>query len=218
VFIFDRERKLRYEGGVDDSERISRVKNQHVRNALDALLSGKPVAVANTRTFGCSIKWSDKRDSVEQWMKQVAAKKVSLEKIEPDGVKALLKNDSRRLRLINIWSVRSDTCRNDFPELVTINRMYRGRPFELITISVDDVREEEKVLGFLKQQQASCRNTIFDRDEKNLLVEATDREWAGSVPLILLVKPGGEIAYKHLGGVHPLQTKRAIVSILGRTY
>lgn len=218
VFIFDSDRKLRYRGGIDDSERLNRVKKHHVRNALDVLLSGKPVRVNDTPTFGCSIKWSDKRDSVQNWMKRVAAEKVALEKITPDGVKALLKNDSNKLRLINIWATRCGPCWIEFPELVTINRMYRGRNFQMVTISVDDPAQEEKVLSFLKKHQASCRNTLFDSEDKNLLVEATNREWMGALPLTLLVKPRGEIAYKHLGAIDPLETKRAIVNILGRTY
>ncbi len=218
IFIFDSDRKLRYRGGVDDSERLNRVKKRHVRNALDALLAGKPVPENDTPTFGCSIKWSDKRDSVQNWMKRVAAEKVALEKISPDGVKALLKNDSNKLRLINIWATRCGPCWIEFPELVTINRMYRGRNFEMVTISVDDPGQEKNVLSFLKKQQASCRNTLFDSEDKNLLVEATNREWMGALPLTLLVKPRGEIAYKHLGAINPLEAKRVIVNILGRIY
>jgi len=218
VFIFDRERRLRYRGGIDNSERVEQVKRRHVRNALDALLSGKAVAEKDTRVFGCSIKWSYKRDSVKEYMRRVAAEKVSLEKIGPEGVKALLQNDSRKLRLINIWETRRGACAIEFPELVTMNRMYRGRNFELVTISVDDQSREEKVLAFLKGQQASFRNTLFNSTDKNLLVEVTNKEWKGAVPLTLLVLPGGKIVYKHTGQIDPLETKRAIVKVLGRTY
>ena len=55
-------------------------------------------------------------------------------------------------------------------------------------------------------------------DCKNALVEATNREWMGAIPFTMLILPGGEIAYKHLGEVDPLELKRKIVDILGRTY
>ena len=45
IFIFDKERKLRYEGRIDDSQRESLVKTQDARQALDAMLAGKPVPV-----------------------------------------------------------------------------------------------------------------------------------------------------------------------------
>ena len=58
VFVFDRERKLRYHGRIDDNHRdASRVTAHDLRNALDALLAGTSPSVAETVAFGCSVKW-----------------------------------------------------------------------------------------------------------------------------------------------------------------
>ncbi len=58
VFVFDVQRKLRYQGRVDDNhENPKKVKTRDLRRALDALLAGKPVAVAETPALGCSVKW-----------------------------------------------------------------------------------------------------------------------------------------------------------------
>lgn len=58
VFVFDRERKLRYHGRIDDNHRDpSRVTATDLRNALDALLDAKEPPVTQTTAFGCSIKW-----------------------------------------------------------------------------------------------------------------------------------------------------------------
>jgi peroxiredoxin len=74
VFIFDKDRKLRYSGRIDDVEKPS--KTPHVsdaRNAIDALLTGKDVPVATTKVFGCSIKWAEKSGWInkakEEWPK-----------------------------------------------------------------------------------------------------------------------------------------------------
>ena len=58
VFTFDKGRRLRYRGRIDDSKDPSSVKSQDLRNAFDDLLAGRPVRVPDTRPFGCSIKWS----------------------------------------------------------------------------------------------------------------------------------------------------------------
>ena len=60
VFIFDRGRRLRYAGRVDNDEK-GHPTSRDARNAIDALLTGRPVPVKVTRTFGCSTKWSSKR-------------------------------------------------------------------------------------------------------------------------------------------------------------
>src|ERR1700730_2442623 len=41
IFIFDSERKLRYQGSIDDNQRPSDVKNNYARDAIDALLAGR---------------------------------------------------------------------------------------------------------------------------------------------------------------------------------
>ncbi len=58
VFAFDRDRILRYRGRIDDSRDPAKVTAHDLRNALDDLVSGRPVGVPDTKPFGCSIKWS----------------------------------------------------------------------------------------------------------------------------------------------------------------
>ncbi len=58
VFLFDRDRKLVYHGRIDDSpDNPAGVRQHDLRNALNQLLAGKPIAVAETHAVGCSVKW-----------------------------------------------------------------------------------------------------------------------------------------------------------------
>lgn len=50
VFVVDREGRLRYRGRIE-----SKIGTPDLRNALEALLSGKPVKPAETKAFGCAI-------------------------------------------------------------------------------------------------------------------------------------------------------------------
>jgi|GEM_PF-52859 len=57
-FVFDRERKLRYKGRVDDNWRDPSAVTQHnLRDALEALVKGEEPPVAEANAIGCSIKW-----------------------------------------------------------------------------------------------------------------------------------------------------------------
>jgi peroxiredoxin len=219
VFIFDSERKLRYVGRVDNNERHpDQVTSADARNAIEALLAGKPVPVETTKTFGCSIKWADKRGSVKQAFEKWAQEPVKLDTINLDGVKALLKNDSKNLRLVNFWSTTCGPCVVEFPDLVEINRMYRGREFEMVGVNLDGPAARDKVQAFLAKNQASFANHIYDGKDIYALIDAVDSKWPGAIPYTLLIKPGGEIIYRHLGTIEPLQVKKAIVASLGRTY
>jgi peroxiredoxin len=58
VFVFDRQRKLVYHGAPDDNSDIDQVQQPYLRDALDAVVGEQPVAVAETRPVGCTIKWT----------------------------------------------------------------------------------------------------------------------------------------------------------------
>jgi len=219
VFVFDSERKLRYAGRVDDNEKQpDRVTAPDARNAIEALLAGKPVPVEKTKTVGCSIKWSDKRDSVKQAFTKWAKEPISLGTIDLEGVKTLLKNDGTKLRLINIWASWCGPCRSEFPDLVEIHRMYRGRDFEMVGISVDGPETKGNVPAFLEKNQASYPNRIYSGTDLQVLINTVDPKWEGAIPYTLIVKPGGEVLYRHLGTIEPLEVKKVIVGYVGRTY
>jgi thiol-disulfide isomerase/thioredoxin len=217
VFIFDPERKLRYVGRIDDSEIAVRPDTKHdTRNALEALLSGDEVPVAKTKTFGCSIKWSDKRDAAKKAYEKILQEEVTLEEINTEGVKALVQQKPKKIRLINVWATWCGPCVTEFPDLVEINLMYRHRDFELITISADKLENKEKVHEFLKKQHASARNYIFNETDNYALIEAVDKNWQGAIPYTMIIRSDGEIIYAQQDAIDPLEVKRKIVKVLGR--
>src|ERR1700732_1199929 len=79
VFVFDTDRKLRYEGRMDNSYRKEMVNTQDARNAIDALLANREVVVKHTGVFGCSTKWKEKTASSEATLRKIAAEPVKLE-------------------------------------------------------------------------------------------------------------------------------------------
>lgn len=219
VFVFDKQRKLRFVGRIDNSEKIGTATVHDTRNAIDALLAGRKVPVEKTKTFGCSIKWSDKRASVKSAFEQWAQEDVSLKTADEKQIQELVRNASaNKLRLINVWATWCGPCIVEFPELVAINRMYRGREFEMITISADAPEKKDQALAFLRKQQASSINYIFHIDDKYKLVEVLDKEWPGSLPYTLVVEPHGKILHRTMGPITPLELKKVIVGWLGRYY
>lgn len=221
VFVFDKARILRYQGRIDDVEKPTKTPNTHdARNAIEALLQQKEVPVATTKVFGCSVKWSDKKDLVKKGFEAWAKEPVNIEAIDVTGIKELLQNKGAKLRLINIWATWCGPCITEFPEFIGINRMYRGRDFEFVSISADDPAKKDKALEFLKQQQASSKNYIFSIDDKYKLIEAVDPNWQGALPYTILVEPGGKIVYARQGTIDPAEMKKRIVDnpLIGRYY
>jgi len=221
VFIFDKERKLRYQGRIDDVEKPTGIpKNQDTRNALDALLSGKDVPVTTTKVFGCSIKWAEKEEHIAEADKEWAAQPVTLDTIDSAGIRDIIKNNTDKLLLINVWATWCGPCVNEFPSLVSINRMYRQRDFQFISISADNPEKKDKVLKMLQSLHAANTNYLFNSDDKYKLIDAVDAKWSGSIPYTILVEPGGRIVYANTGEIDPSELKTKIVDnkLIGRYY
>lgn len=221
AFVFDRARRLQYTGRLDKSEDPQKGHAEDLRNAIDAVLAGKPVHEPETETFGCSTKWawkSELRDKVEaEW----AAKPVTLRKADADQVRALVKNDdSKKLRLINVWATWCGPCVLEYPDFVVLQRMYGARDFEFVSISADRTEKESKVQAFLESKQSAAANYLFSGDDKYSLISAVDTAWNGALPYTLLVEPGGKVVWRQQGEVDFLALKRAIVDhpLIGRYY
>jgi len=218
VFIFDKQRALRYEGRIDDSQKPERVRSRDARRAIDALLAGRDVPAAKTPTIGCSIKWSSKRESAKKAFENWAKEPVTVEIVDLERIKKLIRNDSGKLRVIYLWASWSGPSVEQLAECVTMNRMYRRRDFELITINIDSPKRKDKVLSLLKQQQASYWNYMFDSEDESPLMAAVDKEFRGGIPYTVIVQPGGDVIYRRLGIVDPLELKKTVVGYLGRYY
>jgi len=221
VFVFDSKRILRYNGRLDESEKPGTANAEDARAAIDAVLNNKDIAKPVTKTFGCSIKWKSKTEYNEQLYKKWAALPVNLETVDLDAVKKLIGNsESGKLRLVNIWATWCAPCVQELPEFVKIDRMYRERDFEFLTISLDDIAKKDKAVERLKKLEASNKNYIFTGTNKYPFIEAIDPKWQGALPYTLLIEPGGKILYGRQGPIDPLQLKKAIVDskYIGRYY
>ena len=219
VFIFDKNRTLRYEGRVDDMENPFKTPTStDARNAIDALLDHREVAVKTTKVFGCSVKWSEKKDLVQKAKEKWAKEPVHLNVMNEDSLKIMMKNSSGKLRLIYVWEIQSAASVQSFSDLISINRMYRDRDFELISVCMDERGDRDKLLQFLQNQEASNTNYLLSTDDKNKMKPAINPLWRGGFPYTMLVEPGGEIVYSKEGPVDPAKLKTMIVNnhLIGR--
>ena len=62
MYVIDKNGTLVYEGAIDDRPEPSgdpRTANNYVRDAVDELIAGKPVAISETKPYGCGVKYAD---------------------------------------------------------------------------------------------------------------------------------------------------------------
>jgi thiol-disulfide isomerase/thioredoxin len=235
VFLFDRERKLRYVGRVDDSRfaDTSTVKSLDARNAVVELLAGKPVSVERTPVVGCSTKWKENQSVNVEIEQRWNSAPVSVDRIDAAGVAKLAANPTKKYRLINVWATWCAPCVKEFPNFVSLARRLNNRDFEFISISMDDPKLEPQVKKFLEKQHAATpgrvartlqaegrttNNYLYTEASTDALIKALDAEWPGPLPHTVLIAPGGKIVYRHNGSVDADELRAKVIEALGPYY
>ncbi|HEY5408905.1 MAG TPA: redoxin family protein [Ginsengibacter sp.] len=221
IFIFDKDRKLCYDGRIDDMENPAKTPHSlDARNAIDDILNNRKIADPVTKTFGCSIKWAEKSVWIDKAQTEWARDPVKLDTLDATGIKEVVANHSDMLRLVNLWATWCGPCVAEFSDLVTLYHTYRDRGLEFVSISADDPANKDKALRFLQRKLASGTNYIYSGDNKYKMIEAVDPKWDGALPYTLLIEPGGKIVYAHQGAIDEEEWRKIIFDdpMMGRIY
>jgi peroxiredoxin len=218
VFIFDKDRKLQYEGRMDNSYRRELVNTQDARNAIDALLASREIAIKHTGVFGCSTKWKEKSASSAEALRKIAEQPVKLDMATAEDLKRLRQNPGKHMALVSFWATWCGSCIDEFADFQETFQMYKVRDFELITVSANMPEERDGVLRMLEKKHATSRNFLFASNDTAALQSAFDPTWESAVPYTVLLDPNGRVLYKNLGSVDVLELRRTILANLPSDY
>jgi peroxiredoxin len=215
VFVFDQERKLQYEGRIDNSPREALATKHEARDAIEALLAGQPVPVKSTPAVGCSTKWAYKEAGAKVEIEESQKQPVHVELASVDEIKALRAHTGTgRLLLVNFWATWCEPCLTEFPELLKMVRMYGKRDLDIVTVSINSPDEERFVLKFLEEQHAVNRNLLFGGNDPADVVSAFGTGWSGGIPYTVLIGMNGEVLFKTQGAMYAVEVRRAILKNL----
>lgn len=211
VFIFDQDRKLRYEGRIDDNQNEKLVKVHDAQDAIDALLSGGPVAVAHRPAFGCSTKWIAKSADVQREADRIQNEPVELKAASLDDVKAVRANVGNKVTVVHFWNTGSKGEAN-FQAIQTTYFMYRGRAYNFVTVNTDPAARKDKATEFLKSQHASANNLQISPSDFKAIQDAFGSTWNMTEEFTAVIAPGGKVVYTKKGTVDVLDVRHAVLA------
>ena len=126
----------------------------------------------------------------------------------------LLKPNGKPL-LINFWATWCDPCREEFPDLVRLDTEYKGK-IDVITISLDDLADiDGDVPKFLADMKATMPAYLLKTDDESAAIRLVSKDWAGNLPLTVLIDANGTTAYQRNGKFRYETVKENIDRVLG---
>ncbi len=129
-------------------------------------------------------------------------------------VKELLKPRNGKPLLVNFWATWCVPCREEFPELVELDKEYKGK-IDFITISLDDLAEIKRdVPKFLTDMKATMPAYLLKTNDEDAIIGAISKDWAGGLPFTVLYDANGEVVHTTQGKIKPDVVKEKLTELI----
>src|SRR5688500_6623122 len=140
---------------------------------------------------------------------------IVVEPIDTEALKTLLTQARQRPLLVNFWATFCDPCRDEFPDLVKIDKDYRPQTLEFVTVSLDDVSEiNTSVPEFLGSLKATMPAYLLNVSDPEPAIDFVDKKWRGELPATYLYNEKGEVVFRHIGRVDAAKLRDEIEKLV----
>ena len=143
--------------------------------------------------------------------------RISISAIDADGLAAVLKRHAseRKPLLVNFWATWCDPCREEFPDLVKIDKQYRPRGLDFTAVSLDDHAElKTSVPRFLREMGVTVPTYLLNVSDPEIAINRMDPQWSGALPATFLYDGEGNLVYKRLGRIKVDELTAAIEKVI----
>lgn len=143
--------------------------------------------------------------------------KISVSVIDAAGLVEVLKRDATKNKplLVNFWATWCDPCREEFPDLVRLEKQYRSHGLDFTAVSLDDLSEiKTSVPQFLRQMQVTVPTYLLNVSDPEVAIHQVDPAWSGALPATFLYDSQGKLVYKRLGRIKLPELTEAIEKLL----
>ena len=124
--------------------------------------------------------------------KKLDSSSVVLEPIDAKNLVLLVREPGAAATLVNVWASWCQPCREEFPDLVRLEREWRDKGFRLVFVSADFPEDVPKARAFLAEQGVSARTFLKTGDDMQF-IDTLDPRWTGALPGSFLYDSSGRL-------------------------
>lgn len=125
----------------------------------------------------------------------------------------VVRDSQARVVLVNVWATWCQPCLEEFPDLLRIEREYRGRGVKLILVSGDFDTEVPNVVKFLSRQGVDFPTYIKAGSDMEF-INTMNSEWSGALPATFVYDSGGHLARFWEGKASYAELQQAVFEVL----
>jgi thiol-disulfide isomerase/thioredoxin len=189
------------------------------RNAFLALILAALLSISISATTRCVPVSRAARAQPQTRKASTPHAQAAVREIDAAGLKRLLQRDSKRARplLVTFWATWCDPCREEFPDLVQIDKDYKARGLEFVTVSLDDPGDiKTGVPQYLQTMHASMPAYLLNVVDPEPSIKGVDATWGGGLPATFLFDAQGQMVFKHMGRIQPAELRVAIEKVMSK--
>jgi thiol-disulfide isomerase/thioredoxin len=135
--------------------------------------------------------------------------------VDAKSLAAAIAKEKGRVVLVNFWATWCVPCREEFPDLVKLERALGPRGLSVVGVSIDSAKDLpaiEKFLATTKPDFPNYRKTSGGDDQ--VFIESVDKKWGGELPFTVLYAKDGRKARALSGKQSYADFERAAQALL----
>ncbi len=135
--------------------------------------------------------------------------------LDAKGLAAAIAKDRGKVVVVNFWATWCVPCREEFPDLVRLEKAYRSRGVAVLGVSIDLPKDMPKIERFLAANRPDFPNYVKHAggDDQDF-IESVDAKWGGELPFTAVYGKDGKKARVLSGKQSYADFERAVAELL----
>lgn len=135
--------------------------------------------------------------------------------LDAKGLAAAVAAQHGRVVVLNFWATWCVPCREEFPDLVRLEKAYRARGVSVLGVSIDLPKDMPKLEKFLSASAPDFPNYIkrVGGDDQDF-IESVDPKWGGELPFTVVYGRDGRKAQVLSGKQTYASFEKAVAALL----